>query len=193
MDNLLRQNKALIVALDKNLGIGYKGGLPWKLKGDLKRFKALTLGGVLIMGRKTFESLPGKLEGRHLIVVSKDPAFVSNVHEPDQMVYGSNSLQEAAEKAAWLIALKKTATKNIWYIGGASIFEEALAIVDRAYITFVVGDHTTDVKLKKFDMPRTEWCKVDESVESLDDDETLKYPLVAAPTHYYSVYERVKD
>jgi len=67
---------AIIVAMDLNRGIGLKGDMPWRLSADLKRFKSLTMGHPVIMGRRTFESLPkGALPGRTNIVISSSPSF----------------------------------------------------------------------------------------------------------------------
>ncbi len=122
---------ALIVALARNGVIGVSNTLPWRLPDDLRRFRALTLHNTVIMGRRTFESLPGPLKDRHCVVISRDPAFV---------VQGSDT-----EKAASLEeALAQARSPEIFIAGGASLYAQTLARADRLYVTevdaIVAGD-----------------------------------------------------
>lgn len=115
----------LIVARAQNGVIGRDGGLPWRLPADLKRFKALTMGGAMIMGRKTFESLPGLLPGRRHIVVTRNAGWSAAgaevAHSPDA------ALRLAGEHATWVI-------------GGAEIFALFLPLARRIELTEVAGD-----------------------------------------------------
>jgi dihydrofolate reductase len=114
----------LIVARADNGVIGRDGRLPWHLPADLKRFKALTMGKPMIMGRKTFESLPGLLPGRRHIVVTRDLDWHAEgaevVHEP--------------EAALWLA---DWSVNDLSIIGGAAIFEALADWVDRWELTEV--------------------------------------------------------
>jgi dihydrofolate reductase len=115
---------ALIVARASNGVIGRDGKLPWHLPADLKRFKALTMGSPMVMGRKTFDSLPGLLPGRRHIVLTRDPAWSA----PGAQVV--RSLEEA-------IAL---AEGRFWVIGGAEIFDLFMPHANRIELTEVLAD-----------------------------------------------------
>lgn len=112
---------SIIVAINRNNGIGYKNELLYWLPNDLKRFKSLTTGHTIIMGRKTFESLPkGALPNRRNIVLSsRDVTFPG--------AEGFHSLQDALDACK--------GEEEIFIIGGASLYKEAMAVADRLYIT----------------------------------------------------------
>jgi dihydrofolate reductase len=113
---------SLIAALASNGVIGRENKMPWHLPEDLKRFKALTTGHPIIMGRKTFESLGKPLPGRTNIVVSrasKGPGFVPSL------------------EAAFEAALAAPGSDEIFVIGGAQIYEAALPRADRLYLTLL--------------------------------------------------------
>lgn len=129
----------LILAATKNGEIGYKNSIPWKLKGDLKRFKALTEGSVVIMGRLTFESLPGPLFGRQVIVVTGDDAFHLRYPGYPGPIYTARNL-EAAIRCGKEIAKDITNTDfapEIFIAGGAKLYEEGLKIADKVFLTLV--------------------------------------------------------
>lgn len=137
----------IILACDSKYGIGKNNQLPnWNVKGDLKRFKTLTTGdgnNVVIMGRKTYESLPFfPLKGRHNIVISR--TLESSLTCP----HVSTNLDEAYTLAKRLIGKKKG---EIWIIGGASLYDEVIQrdLVHHASITKVSGDYDCDVFLSK--------------------------------------------
>ena len=112
---------SIIVAINKNNGIGYKNQLLYWLPNDLKRFKTLTTGHTIIMGRKTFESLPkGALPNRRNIVLSSQ-----DVTFPGAECF--HSLNDALEACKDEI--------EVFIIGGASLYKEAMHIADRLYIT----------------------------------------------------------
>lgn len=119
----------LIVARAENGVIGRDGGLPWRLPADLKRFKALTMGGVMIMGRRTFESLPGLLPGRRHVVVTRDGRWSA----PGAEV--AHSVGEAIQIAG---------DGPVFVIGGAEIFALFLPLAGRIELTEVVGDVAGD-------------------------------------------------
>lgn len=122
--------------------IGRKGNHPllWRLEGDLKRFKDLTEGGALIMGRHTFESLPGILSGRPHYVITRTPEVYVDLENYDSpLVTVCDSLLTAIQSArhqypGW----------PIWIIGGGDILNRALCICDRVYRT-VVHEKQSDV------------------------------------------------
>ena len=111
----------LVVARADNGVIGRDGTLPWHLPGDLRRFKALTMGKPMVMGRKTFESLPGLLPGRRHIVLTRDP---------DWPAEGAEVVARRREKRSRSPATRRRSS----VIGGAEIFRlfDAVADADRA-------------------------------------------------------------
>jgi dihydrofolate reductase len=126
---LISQNLILVVAVAENGVIGRAGGLPWRLKSDLQHFRALTMGKPVVMGRRTFASIPKPLKGRTTIVVSRDPAFAA----PGAVVAGS---LEAALLAARGDALRR-GTETIAIIGGQQIFAATMPIAETLEITEV--------------------------------------------------------
>lgn len=151
----------LIVAIDNKGGIGYKGDIPWRLKGDLPRFKALTLNNVVIMGRKTWESLPGPLAGRWCIVISSKPISYTG----DVSVTVVSSIEAAIEAA------RKIPTDMIYFIGGAKIYEAALPFIDIAQVTQVHLDSPTDTTVEGLIFPIDQWERVNvESTATTDPD-----------------------
>jgi dihydrofolate reductase len=115
----------LIVARAQNGVIGRQGKLPWHLPADLRRFKALTMGSVMVMGRKTFESLPGPLPGRRHIVLTRDLDWSADGAEV------ARTVDEAMAKAG---------DSPVAVIGGAEIFGLFLPLADRIELTEVLED-----------------------------------------------------
>ncbi|MFZ1626929.1 MAG: dihydrofolate reductase [Candidatus Moraniibacteriota bacterium] len=114
---------SLIAALAENRVIGKEGKIPWHLKDDFRRFKERTVGHVIIMGRKTHESIGRPLPGRTNIVITRD--VTRDV--PGCVIVGS--LEMALEKA------REIETEEIFVIGGGQIYTEALPLADRLYLT----------------------------------------------------------
>ena len=124
---------AIFVAISRNHVIGRDGGMPWRLSTDLKRFKAMTLGKPMIVGRKTLESFGGKpLPGRPHVVVSRQPSL---------QVEGAQvtaSLDEALRIAQVIAA--ETGAEEIGILGGGEIYAQAIGKADRLYVTHVEAD-----------------------------------------------------
>lgn len=120
----------IVVAMAENGVIGRDGDMPWKLSTDLKRFKALTMGKPLVMGRKTFESVGGKpLPGRPHVIVSRGPAIdVAGVET-------AGSLDEALARAK-TIAIA-SGVDMVCVAGGGEIYRQALPLADMLYVTHV--------------------------------------------------------
>jgi dihydrofolate reductase len=133
----------LVVARADNGVIGRDGKLPWHLPADLKHFKQVTMGSPMIMGRKTFESLPGPLPGRRHIVLTRDP---------DWQAAGTEIARTASE------ALAKADAARITVIGGAQIFELLLAEATAVELTEVHCDAAGDVVMPAMDA--AEWREV---------------------------------
>jgi len=120
----------LIVARGRNGVIGRDGDLPWRLKDDLALFKSTTLGAPILMGRKTWQSLPRRpLPGRENLVLSRDWTFSA----PGARVY--SNLTTALAVARSLAA--RAGKPEVFVIGGAAIYEDSLALADRLFITEV--------------------------------------------------------
>ncbi|WP_417690744.1 dihydrofolate reductase [Roseibium sp.] len=117
----------LIAAMAKNRVIGANGDMPWKISSDLKHFKQLTMGKPMIMGRKTFQSLPGMLPGRPHIVVSRDPSVQAGRAEI------VTSLEDALARAKQLS--EALSVGQVMVIGGGQIYAQALALADRVELT----------------------------------------------------------
>jgi dihydrofolate reductase len=120
---------SIIVAMAKNGVIGANNKLPWHLSADLKRFKALTMGHTIIMGRRTFESIGRPLPGRINVVVSRRPDLV---------------LPGVAVVSSIEQAITCTKTREAFIIGGAEIYHEALPIAQRILLTEVHCDFEGD-------------------------------------------------
>lgn len=130
----------IVVAMANNRVIGRKGELPWKISADLKRFKQITLGHSIVMGRKTFESLPRVLPGRKNIIVSNQ----HNYQHPklDDQCVVVKSLEAA-------IALPHE-TNELMVIGGAVIYQHALSLATRVFLTNVHAEVAGDVYFPEF-------------------------------------------
>lgn len=120
-----RPTVTLVVARARNGVIGRDGTLPWHLPADLKRFKALTTGTAMVMGRKTFDSLPGLLPGRRHIVLTRDA---------DWQAPGAEVVHSSQE------ALSAAGETPVSIIGGAEIFALFLPLADRIELTDVLAD-----------------------------------------------------
>jgi dihydrofolate reductase len=116
---------SLIVARATNGVIGRDGKLPWHIPADLKRFKALTMGSVMVMGRRTFESLPGLLPGRRHVVLTRAAGWNAE---------GAEVAHDVAE------ALALAGDQRVSVIGGADIFALFLPVADRIELTEVLAD-----------------------------------------------------
>jgi dihydrofolate reductase len=119
----------LVVARAQNGVIGRGGKLPWHLPADLKRFKTLTMGSAMLMGRRTFDSLPGLLPGRRHIVLTRDRSWFALGAEK------AGSVQEALDLAG---------SERVSVIGGAEIFSLFLPLADRLELTEILEDIAGD-------------------------------------------------
>lgn len=134
----------IVVARAQNGVIGRDGGLPWHLPADLKRFKSLTMGSAMVMGRKTFESLPGLLPGRRHIVVTRNRDWA----EPGAEV--AHRVEDAIDLATG---------EPISVIGGAELFALFMPFADKLELTEILADVDGDTVMPD---PRDsgEWVEV---------------------------------
>lgn len=132
---------SLIVAADENDTIGRDGGLPWHLPEDLKRFKATTTGHVVIAGRKTHDSIVGRLghalPGRITIVVTRQPRR----HDEEGVIYRPDVI------SALQTATERESRDEIFVIGGSQIYAAALPYVQRIYLTRVHDEVQGDTRM----------------------------------------------
>ena len=129
----------LVAAVARNGVIGRDNGLAWRLRSDLRRFKALTLGKPLLMGRRTWDSIGRPLPGRRTIVLTRDPAF----RVPDvAVVHG------------WEAAMGAADAPELMVVGGAEIYALALPDAGRIHLTEVEAEPTGDTRFPAFDRTR---------------------------------------
>jgi dihydrofolate reductase len=143
----------LIYARAANDAIGHEGDLPWRLPADLKHFKALTIGKPMIMGRKTFDSLPGLLPGRRHIVLTR-----------------SESLGEGADRAgsveeALVLAAEGNDSGEVAIIGGAAIYGLFMPLADRIELTQIHADYAGDTFMPPLGPEWTEVAREDHAAE----------------------------
>ncbi len=152
---------SIIVAVSDNGVIGRDNDLPWRLSGDLKRFKALTMGHHLLLGRKTFDSIGAVLPGRTMVVISRgQPSLPPGVHL-------AHSLEEAVELA------RSNGDDEAFVAGGAEIYSQALPVADRLYLTRVHTDSEGDTLLPAWQ--ENEWQEVFREDHPADDRNVHPY------------------
>ena len=133
---------AFVVAVAENGIIGRNGKLPWRLPSDLKRFRQVTLGKPVVMGRKTYDSIGKPLDGRENIVVTRQAGFSRpGVHVASSVEQALALGQELAEGRG---------VDEVMVIGGEEIFRAAFPLADRIYLTLVLGSPAGDTR---FDIP----------------------------------------
>ena len=155
---------ALIAAVAKNGAIGYENKLLYWLPNDLKRFKALTTGHTIVMGRKTFESLPkGALPNRRNVVLSRSTSFTA----PDIEVFAS--LEQALASCG--------ADEEVYVIGGASVYREAMPLADRLCLT-LVDDTPTRADAFFPDILATDWRIASDEPHDVDERHAFPYRFV---------------
>jgi len=135
----------IVAAVARNRVIGVDGALPWHIPEDMARFKELTMGGALVMGRETFESIGRPLPGRTTIVLTRQPEWA---HEGVEVAHG---LEEALEMASRL-------GLDAFISGGAAVYRSALELADRMELTEVSATPEGDTSFPEVDWAR--WREV---------------------------------
>ena len=166
-ETMTKDNKdiktSLIVAMADNNCIGRNNQMPWHISEDLKRFKSLTMGHPVIMGRKTFESILGYLNkplpGRESIIVTRK----SHTLYPDEPVHQASTIEQAIEMAAEMAA--KQGLKEIFIIGGGQVYTQSLPLAHKVYLTKVHREIGGDAFFPAID--EADW----EEAESLSHEE----------------------
>ena len=154
----------IVAAMAENRVIGRDGGMPWHLPADLARFRALTMGKPIIMGRLTHESIGRRvLDGRHNIVLSRQRGFPAPDFRVRELTI-VNSLEEAFRTAR---AVASSNVKEIAIVGGASIYEQAMPVADRIHLTVVHASIEGDVRFPEIE-PGT-WREVSRAERGADE------------------------
>jgi len=163
----LASRLSVIVAMSRNRVIGANGAIPWHLPEELKRFKSVTMGHHIVMGRKTWESIGRPLPGRTTVIVSRQPGYsvpgAKTAHSLDAAVAACGDDSE------------------IFVIGGAELYAQALPRANRLYLTTVDAEIPGDTAMPAFDAG--DWREV--SSMSFAPDERHRYPFRCV------VYERI--
>jgi dihydrofolate reductase len=155
----------IVAAVARNGVIGVAGGLPWHLPDDLRRFKRLTMGHVLVMGRRTYESIGHPLPGRTTVVVTRQDDWSAGADE----VVRARDVPGALRLAGEL-------DDEVFVVGGGQIYEEALPFTDRLELTLVDAEPHGDTVFPAVDW--SEWREL--SRESADGVEYVTYQRVGA-------------
>lgn len=158
----------LIAAMSRARLIGAAGGLPWKLPGDLVHFRRRTLGKPLILGRKTFESLGGKLPGREMIILSRGRV------DEGEGIWSVSSKSEAVALAC--CRAETLGVGEVCVIGGGEVFGEFLAEADGLVLTWVEGEFEGDVFFPEFYIG--DWDEVSHTCPALREGDRYDYEIV---------------
>ena len=160
---------SLIVAVSDNGVIGQEGELPWHLSSDLRRFKRLTMGHPILMGRKTYESIGRLLPGRITVVLSRQAAY------PAEGAIVAGSLDEALSRVS--------GDNEVFIIGGAELYRSTLQRVSRIYLTVVHAQVEGDTYFPEVDW--THWLPLEDVRFTADDNNDHDYS--------FRVYDRRKS
>jgi dihydrofolate reductase len=144
----------IMAAVARNGVIGRAGGIPWHLPEDLRRFRRTTMGHVLVMGRRTYESIGRPLPGRTTVVVTRQPDWRPGPDLPEGLTV-ANSVAEALELAATLAA---PTGREVFVQGGAEVYAEALPVADVLELTWVDAEPDGDTRF-----PDVDWSQWTES------------------------------
>lgn len=159
---------SLIAAVAENGVIGRGGQLPWRLKADLQRFKELTMGHTIIMGRKTWESIGRPLPGRRMVVITRQPGYQA------EGVSVVGSIEDAFEMA------RSAGDDEAFVIGGAEVYALALPYVDGLYLTRVHANIDGDTTFPTIDW--SDWRQTTNEPHAADEQNDHDFS--------FQVYER---
>ncbi len=159
---MTRPRISILVAMARNRTIGVNNTLPWRCPEDLKRFKALTMGHHIVMGRKTYDSIGKPLPGRITVVVTRN----RNLKIEGCLI--AHSLQEAIDACA--------EEAEIFIVGGAELYTQALPIADTLYITEILQDVAGDAHFPEFDV--THWREFSREPHQQETPQPLQYHFV---------------
>ncbi len=159
---------SLVVAVAENGVIGMEGKLPWRLKGDMRFFRKITMGKPVIMGRKTFDSLPKVLDGRDNIIITRQEGFAAG-----------GAFVVASWQEAMALACEKAAGRGadeICVIGGAQIYQRALPAAGRIYLTRVHARPRGDTVFPPLE--KSEWREISREFHAGQDGNSADYSII---------------
>ncbi len=148
---------SVIVAMAANRAIGLENKMPWHLSADLKKFKQITMGSPILMGRKTFESIGRPLPGRKNIIISRNTYY----QQPGCFVF--NTIEDAFADCQQ--------EEEIFVIGGATFYQAVLPRADRLYLTEINQSFSADTFFPEFD--RDDWQEI--AREDIDNDPAVDF------------------
>ena len=151
----------LIAAMGNNRAIGLDGDMPWHLPGELRHFKAATMGKAIVMGRKTWESIGRALPGRQNIVISRNPGY----HAENCLVV--QSLEEA---------LRRSESEEVMVIGGGQLYQQALPMASRMILTRVDCEPTADTWFPRWS--KDEWREISRRSQPADDQNQYAFEVL---------------
>jgi dihydrofolate reductase len=157
---------SILVAMAKNRVIGRNNALPWQLPPDLKRFKELTMGHHIVMGRKTYESIGRPLPGRTSVIITRQPDY----QVPGAIVVAS------IDQALKICSAGKEVDQEIFVIGGAQIYRQSLGLCQRIYITEIQQEFDGDTLFPELN--QQVWREISREKHRLNDDDGLEYHFV---------------
>src|SRR5262245_28968386 len=141
--------------MDRKRGIGVDNKLPWRLSADLKRFRDLTMGHHIIVGRKTFESIGRPLPGRRMIVMTRDRNYKAEGCDV------AHSVEDVIDLA------RERGESEVFICGGVEIYAQTIGVVDRMYLTFVDAEVASDTFFPEFD--EREWSERESFYQPADE------------------------
>lgn len=157
---------SILVAMAKNRVIGKNNALPWQLPPDLKRFKQLTMGHHIVMGRKTYESIGRPLPGRTSIIITRQTDYQA----PGAIVVAS------IDQALKVSSEGQEIDQEIFVIGGAEIYQQALELCQRIYITEIQQEFDGDTLFPELN--QQEWREISREKHRLNDGGGFEYHFV---------------
>ena len=144
--------------MDRNRVIGAKGGIPWRLPDDLRRLRRLTMGGTVVMGRKTYESIGKPLSGRRNVIVTRQREY-------------------AADGCEVVASLDEAMEGDVWVLGGGEIYAQALPRADRMELTFV-GTETPNGDTWFPEWESSEWREIGREHHPADERHAVAFDFV---------------
>lgn len=160
---------SLIVAMASNRVIGMNNQMPWHLSADLKRFKQITMGSPIIMGRKTYQSIGKPLPGRVNIVISKAQfSQLVSLDWPDGEFHVFDEIDRALSYCAHY--------QEIFIIGGTSLYQSMLPVADRLYLTQIHQDFAGDTFFPAIDL--SQWMETDRADIDNDTNVSFSYSFI---------------
>ena len=164
---------AIIVAIAENGVIGHDNGLPWRLSTDMRRFKALTMGKPIIMGRKTWESFPRRpLPGRFNIVISRNPAYRADGAETVTSLRDALTLARARARCM-------SGVDELCVIGGGEIYRQGIGVADRLYVTHVLASPQGDTRFPPIDPAIWKQLSVEDHPAGEKDSHATRFAIYA--------------